>query len=384
MAKVVNLTEFNSLGMPLHIVRENPQPLDKTSFYDSYEKALEYATDTAEDESGKVAYFGQILTVFNPLDKTKNGVYRIDSLESQTVLTKLVDYEELEEKIIEINTGLSNAGYQGSYASLKNKETLIKGMVFNILNSEINDFLNDFAISDIEAGDWLIVKENIPFIDLTKDNFNNYIGVWEKNLTGAATTVTQLTNTESSPDYFISSVTKENESSEIRVVKSQLPVKGVGQNKEVNIESATNIVTGVKLEDNNIVPEVIKINDLNLGNPLHQIYRVTNLYDNITVTDGDSTNTLNDTIIIPIPNIYNVNKIDNNNILMYQNGVFVSTSTLFILMPLSESRDTTIKSNGVEIDFTDCDWYIQIQDASTREIPIDTNDTIDLVFTYLG
>lgn len=388
MAKIVDFTKFNSLGMPLHIVRENPQPLDKTSFYDTYEKALEYATDTAEDESGKVAYFGQILTVYNSVNKTKNGVYRIDSLESQTILTKLVDYEELEalveEKIIDISTGLSNAGYQGSYRDLKSKETLTKGMVFNILESEIKEFLNDFAVSNVEAGDWLIVKEEIEFSDLKKDNFNDYIGVWEKNLTGAATTVTQSTNTESSLDYVVTSVTKENQSSEIKVVKSSLPVKGVGQNKEVNIESATNIVTGITLEGNNIVPEVININDLNLGNPLHQMYRVPKLYDNITITDGNSTEKLNNTIIIPIPNIYNINNVNNNNILMYQNGVFVPTSSFFKLNSLLKIQDKVYKSNEDEIDFTDCNWIIELTEVDSREIPIDTNDTIDLVFTYLG
>ena len=381
MAVVVN--KLNGFTMPLYMQREQPQPLDASSIWTVYDDALNYAKTNA------VAYLGQTISVYNPTDKSKNGVYRIDTDNSgNTTLTLLADLNKIEgiieEKIFEINTGLSNTGYQGSYASLKSKETLTKGMVFNILNSEINSFLNDFEVSDIEAGDWLIVKEDISLANLTKNNFNEYIGVWEKNLTGAATTVTQLTNTESTPDYFISSVTKENESSEIKVTKSQLPVKGVGQNKEVNIESATSIVTGVKLEDNNIVPEVININDLNLGNPLHQIYRVPKLYDNITITDNTSTEELKNTIIIPIPNIYNINKVDNNNILMYQNGIFVSTSSLFYLRPLSEVKDNIYKSNGDEIDFTDCDWIIELIAVDSREISIDINDTIDLIFTYLG
>lgn len=381
MAVIVN--KLNGFTMPLYMQREQPQPLDVSSIWSTYNDALNYAkTDT-------IAYLGQTISVYNPTDKSKNGVYRINTDNSgNTILTLLADLNKIEtiieEKILEINTGLSNAGYQGSYAVLKSKENLTKGMVFNILNSEIDDFLNEFAVSDVEAGDWLIVKEDILLVNLTKDNFNEYVGVWEKNLTGAATTLTQLTNTDSSPDYFISSVTKENESSEIKVTKSKLPVKGVGQNKEVDIETATTIVTGVNLENGNIVPEVISINDLNLGNPLHQIYRAAKLYDKITVTDDNSTEELKDTIIIPIPNIYKINKVGSNNILMYQNGVFVSTSSLFILQPLSEVKDVVYKSNGDEIDFTNCNWLIQLQAVNSREIPIDTNDTIDLVFTYLG
>ena len=381
MAVVVN--KLNGFTMPLYMEREQPQPLDKSSIWGNYNEALAYA------KTDPVAYFGQTISVYNSTDKSQNGIYRINTdNNNNTILTLLADLDEIEsiieEKILEINTGLSNAGYQGSYVALKSKETFTKGMVFNILESEINDFLNDFEVSNIEAGDWLIIKKEIPFQNLNKDNFDEYIGVWEKNLTGAATTVTQLTNTESSPDYFISSVTKENTSSEIKVTKSQLPVKGIGENKQVDIESTTNIVTGIKLEDNKIVPEVINVNDLNLGNPLQQIYRVPKLYDNITVTDESSTEKLNDIIIIPIPNQYNINKKTNDNVLMYQNGVFVSTTSLFYLRPLSEVKNIIYRSNGVEIDFSNCEWLVELRSVSSREVPIDTDDTIDLIFTYLG
>jgi 4-diphosphocytidyl-2C-methyl-D-erythritol kinase len=88
-----------------------------------------------------------------------------------------------------------------------------------------------------------------------------------------------------------------------------------------------------------------------------------------------------------VPKVFKINKVDNNNnnnILMYQNGVFVSTSNLFKLKPLSDVKGNTYKSNGDEIDFMECEWFIELMEVNSREIPIDTNDTIDLMFTYLG
>ena len=225
-----NMTFGNSFGMPLAMERENPQPLDKTAFYTSLSAAQTFAA------SSPVAYVGMTLVVWGST-ANENGVYQI--INTSGTLAKLVDGNELGSTVSDLEAkiaaGIGNAGYQGSYTTMASKTNLEKGMVFNILTSEMTAFTTKFgSATGVEAGDWLVVKQDAVFANIGPSDFDTVFGIWEKNLTGAVIDITNdsnnhttktesggVTNVEADSGYFLSSVEKNNDT--LKFKASALP-----------------------------------------------------------------------------------------------------------------------------------------------------------------
>lgn len=230
--------------MPVSLQRTGAYPLEEGKLQESVSKALEYATNRP------VAYYGQTIEIYVSEGHKDNGVYRIDKTSEGTVnLVKLADKPELDAAINalktqiegELSSGLADVGYKGSYTDMISMTTLKRGMVFNVLSNEINTLLTKFPNANIESGDWLLVKEDIAVNSLNSSNFNDYIGSWEKNLTGAVT-VAKTKKTTTLATTVITNVTKELNDSKIIFVEEILPVQGVN---DTNIQGAVSTYKAV-------------------------------------------------------------------------------------------------------------------------------------------
>lgn len=97
-----NYNTANGFGMPLNMRRANPDPLDNSSVWSSYEAALEYA------KNDPVAYVGQLVTVVTApteqgVNEHKVDVYKIE-LDAQGIgtLVKVGSSEAVEELDAEV------------------------------------------------------------------------------------------------------------------------------------------------------------------------------------------------------------------------------------------------------------------------------------------
>lgn len=244
-----NVNYGTGFGMPLHIIRENPQPLEANSFFTSLSDAQDYALNNP------TAYIGQLLTI-----RYSNG--GVDTIEfryitaGNTAATVLSAPFGSTTDISEAVTQLNNVGYQGTITTLKSKfntttgaatSKVFKGAIYNIANAtELTDLkalinLNSSGTGDAldaEVGDWVMFSADVA-VGATLPATS--IGLWEKNLTGAVTSVSGGTATTGK---YVNSVTKQAGSSEIVVTETDLPVK------QVTVETATgvtnpNVITGV-------------------------------------------------------------------------------------------------------------------------------------------
>lgn len=235
--------------MPVSLQRTGAYPLEEGKLQESVSKALEYATNRP------VAYYGQTIEVYVSEGHKDNGVYRIDKTSEGTVnLVKLADKPELDAAINalktqiegELSSGLADVGYKGSYTDMISMTTLKRGMVFNVLSNEINTLLTKFPNANIESGDWLVIKEDIAVNSLNSSNFNDYIGSWEKNLTGAVT-VAKTEKTTTLATTVITNVTKDLNDSKIIFVEEILPVQGVNDTHIQGAVSTYKAVTKIQL-----------------------------------------------------------------------------------------------------------------------------------------
>lgn len=220
MAHSIDINNYRDKGNLFALTkRAIAAPLDDTSFFDSYNNAVTYA-NTAD-----TAYYGQIIVVIDSTTPTASGVYEIqkvvnDNVES-AILKKIADDDDLESLRNEILTTISTygAGYQGSIQDLVAKtgtNAITRGMIFNVASGELTTYATILAGVGAEEGDWIVVKTTFTYN--AQQSIAPYVGVWEKNLTGAITTVSGGT---AETGKYVKSVVANNGT--ITVTKDTLP-----------------------------------------------------------------------------------------------------------------------------------------------------------------
>lgn len=399
MAKIVTLPDLTGksvAGFEVAFHRNQCFPLEMGKHHKSKEKALEYANDPND-----TAYYGQQLEIFNESNPTENGIYRIEADENEgSKLIKLADLSEVQVLINqlrnelegEISTGTGSAGYQGSYTDLTSKTTITKGMIFNILASEAEAFNTKYPNTEVEVGDWLVVKQGIDVANITSDNFSDIFGVWEKNLTGAITKVSQPHQSNNTATTVVVSVEKENtNSSELKITTAELAVTGVGE-AQTSSDPITNVVVGLDLINGKVTPKVVPFTNSTTNNSLYlfrQFYtgntdstidgtsfKIGAIYEQGSIEDSNNTQLDSGSAII----IANRNKNDYNNtpsddnISIYYNGLLLSS---FIDYKIYSTEEYTFKNNEEKIELPEKSTGIVIFNSSCQ---IDSTDFIEVVF----
>lgn len=325
--------------------RDNAKPLDSSLYFNTFEEAKRYAAD------GATAYVGAIVTV------KSGGIYVI---RPNGTLQPIVISEILENKLTELDNKLSanigDAGYQGTVADIP--ASFKRGMVFSSNADSIDAFnaahtsegIIKLTDTNLEAGDWLIAKKDGSLSDVTDaTKFLEYFGVWEKNLTGAAT---KVNNGASEAGKYVSSITKDANGDTINVTKTDLPVK------QVVVNGSGNVITGATFNTSgNANTLTLTKGTISTKNKFIKRY--------CTGTEGDG--------------YYAFTKIDDLGKAHISQNVFgfnLYTEDLVIQGSNFTDSDLLVYLNGVLVPFTLDETNIIVGDESIR---VEEDDVITLV-----
>lgn len=161
--------------LPSRYKREQPQPVDYSSYFDSLQDATDYAAGLNTEQG--IAYIGQIISV--KVDETKEGepivkLYKI--ADSKGTLKPIYDEDNIGSAIIS-----GGVDFKGAFPTTAT--AVKKGYMY------IATATKTYGSITVEKNDYLLAKEdlNLP-ANPTQTDIEKFV-ILEQNLTGAITNI---------------------------------------------------------------------------------------------------------------------------------------------------------------------------------------------------
>lgn len=204
MAKIVNWV--GSWVLPSRYKREQPQPADFSSYFDSKAQAIEYANGSNTDQG--VSYVGQIISVN---EGTANApdikLYKV--ADAAGTLKPIYDEDNIG------SAAISGVDFKGAFPTTAT--TVKKGYMY------IATATKTYGTITVEKDDYLLAKQdlNLP-ANPTQTDIEKFV-ILEQNLTGA---LTQVTGGAAQSGKYVSSVIQDG--NVVRVTMATLPTPSAG------------------------------------------------------------------------------------------------------------------------------------------------------------